>query len=70
MSTSKSSPFANAAADTSLIEVGQVADNSAEPDQVGAVSATSVESDAEFVSPVEIGGQKIVVTFDTGSADL
>ncbi|RAH49808.1 pepsin-like aspartic protease [Aspergillus brunneoviolaceus CBS 621.78] len=45
-------------------------DNSAEPDQVGAVSATSVESDAEFVSPVEIGGQKIVVTFDTGSADF
>ncbi|CAK42580.1 uncharacterized protein An15g06280, partial [Aspergillus niger] len=42
----------------------------AEPDQTGAVSATSVENDAEFVSPVLIGGQKIVMTFDTGSSDF
>ncbi|RAK83337.1 hypothetical protein ABZX51_008211 [Aspergillus tubingensis] len=41
-----------------------------EPDQTGAVSATSVESDAEFVSPVLIGGQKVVMTFDTGSSDF
>ena len=41
-----------------------------EPDQTGAVSATSVEDDAEFVSPVVIGGQKVVMTFDTGSSDL
>ncbi|OOF91654.1 hypothetical protein ASPCADRAFT_211010 [Aspergillus carbonarius ITEM 5010] len=41
-----------------------------EPDQTGAVSATSVEDDAEFVSPVVIGGQKVVMTFDTGSSDF
>ncbi|KAL4946366.1 hypothetical protein BDV06DRAFT_136836 [Aspergillus oleicola] len=41
-----------------------------EPDLVGAVSAKSVEGDASFVSPITIGGQDIVVTFDTGSSDL
>ncbi|PWY89006.1 aspergillopepsin A-like aspartic endopeptidase [Aspergillus heteromorphus CBS 117.55] len=45
-------------------------DDDSEPDQTGAVSATSVEGDAEFVSPVIIGGQKIVMTFDTGSSDF
>ncbi|KAL4893479.1 aspartic peptidase domain-containing protein [Aspergillus ambiguus] len=42
----------------------------AEPDQVGAVSAASVQNDAAFVSPVKIGGQEIVMNFDTGSADF
>lgn len=41
-----------------------------EPDRTGTVSATSVQNDAEFVSPVIIGGQKITMTFDTGSSDL
>ncbi|GMF67936.1 unnamed protein product [Aspergillus oryzae] len=41
-----------------------------EPDQKGAVSASSVLGDAAFVSPVIIGGQKVVLNFDTGSADL
>lgn len=41
-----------------------------EPDRTGTVSATSVQNDAEFVSPVIIGGQKIIMTFDTGSSDL
>ncbi|KAF5859364.1 hypothetical protein ETB97_002924 [Aspergillus alliaceus] len=41
-----------------------------EPDQKGAVSASSVQGDAAFVSPVTIGGQKIVLNFDTGSADF
>jgi hypothetical protein len=41
-----------------------------EPEQTGAVSAQSVQNDAAFVSPVTIGGQKIVMNFDTGSADL
>ncbi|KAL4958030.1 aspartic peptidase domain-containing protein [Aspergillus filifer] len=41
-----------------------------EPDLVGAVSAKSVEGDASFVSPISIGGQDLVVTFDTGSSDL
>lgn len=41
-----------------------------EEDQRGDVTATSVQSDAQFVSPVKIGGQEIVMNFDTGSADL
>ncbi|KAF7589768.1 hypothetical protein BBP40_003876 [Aspergillus hancockii] len=41
-----------------------------EPDQKGAVSASSVQGDAAFVSPVIIGDQKIVLNFDTGSADF
>ncbi|KAE8380140.1 aspartic peptidase domain-containing protein [Aspergillus bertholletiae] len=41
-----------------------------ESDQKGAVSATSVLGDAAFVSPVTVGGQKLVLNFDTGSADF
>jgi len=41
-----------------------------EDDQTGDVSAVSVQGDAQFVSPVTIGGQTIVMNFDTGSADL
>ncbi|KAJ5159730.1 aspergillopepsin A-like aspartic endopeptidase [Penicillium canariense] len=41
-----------------------------EPDQTGAVSATSVQGDVEFVSPVTIGGQTVTMDFDTGSADM
>ncbi|BCR90522.1 pepsin-like aspartic protease [Aspergillus chevalieri] len=39
-------------------------------DQTGEVSAVSVQGDAQFVSPVTIGGQTIVMNFDTGSADF
>ncbi|KAJ5690536.1 aspergillopepsin A-like aspartic endopeptidase [Penicillium macrosclerotiorum] len=54
---------------TSAVSTNQ---NSAttEPDQTGAVSATSVQSDVEFVSPVTIGGQTITMDFDTGSSDM
>lgn len=44
--------------------------NSAESDQTGAVTATSVQNDVEFVSPVTIGGQNMTLNFDTGSSDL
>ncbi|KAL4787893.1 aspartic peptidase domain-containing protein [Aspergillus varians] len=40
-----------------------------ESDLNGTVSAASVNGDASFVSPITIGGQKLVVTFDTGSSD-
>lgn len=36
----------------------------------GSVDAKSVQGDSEFVSPVLIGGQKITLDFDTGSADM
>nr|AAL40802.2 pepsin-type protease [Rasamsonia emersonii] len=44
--------------------------NPSEPDEQGAVSAMSINNDAEFVSPVQIGGQTLVMDFDTGSSDL
>ncbi|KAJ5900801.1 aspergillopepsin A-like aspartic endopeptidase [Penicillium subrubescens] len=53
---------------TSVVKTNQNTIN--EPDQTGAVSATSVQSDVEFVSPVTIGGQTITMDFDTGSADM
>ncbi|KAJ5209751.1 hypothetical protein N7449_004130 [Penicillium cf. viridicatum] len=39
-------------------------------DQTGAVDATSVDGDVEFVSPVNIGGQTLDLNFDSGSADM
>jgi aspergillopepsin I len=45
-------------------------DSSDETDQTGSVSATSVQGDVEFVSPVQIGGQTVVMDFDTGSSDM
>ncbi|KAJ5980753.1 aspergillopepsin A-like aspartic endopeptidase [Penicillium waksmanii] len=45
-------------------------DSSDGTDQTGSVSATSVQGDVEFVSPVQIGGQMIVMDFDTGSSDM
>lgn len=44
--------------------------NSGESEQTGSVSATSVQGDVEFVSPVQIGGQTVVMDFDTGSSDM
>lgn len=34
------------------------------------VDATPEEGDAEFLSPITIGGQKLMMNFDTGSSDL
>lgn len=37
----------------------------------GSVSATPVDlSDDEYISSVEVGGQKVLIDFDTGSSDL
>lgn len=51
-----------------IIQQSNEPDN--EPERTGSVSATSIQSDVQFVSPVTIGGQKIVMNFDTGSSDL
>lgn len=44
--------------------------NAAASNKTGAVTATSIEGDIEFVSPVTIGGQTLDMNFDTGSSDL
>ena len=36
----------------------------------GTVTATPEQYDAEYLCPVEIGGQTLNLDFDTGSADL
>lgn len=36
----------------------------------GETSATGTQNDAQFLSPITVGGQQIVVDFDTGSSDL
>ncbi|PHH91982.1 hypothetical protein CDD83_9429 [Cordyceps sp. RAO-2017] len=38
--------------------------------QKGSTAAIPAKNDAEFLSPVEIGGQKLNLIFDTGSSDL
>jgi aspergillopepsin I len=47
-----------------------VKEGAAESDQTGTVTATSVDGDVEFISPIDIGGQTMNVDFDTGSADM
>ena len=39
-------------------------------DDNGNVTATGAQSDAEFLSPVSVGGQTLVMDFDTGSSDM
>ena len=35
----------------------------------GETTATGTNNDAQFLSPVTVGGQEIVVNFDSGSSD-
>jgi hypothetical protein len=43
---------------------------SSDDDGTGEVTATPEENESEYLSPVTIGGQKLNLNFDTGSADL
>lgn len=36
----------------------------------GQVSATGTQNDAEFLSPVSVGGQTLIMDFDSGSSDM
>ena len=38
--------------------------------QTGNVTNTPEDGDVEFLSPITVGGQKMVMDFDTGSSDL
>lgn len=39
-------------------------------EETGRVTNTPTENNVEFLSPVQIGGQTLMLNFDTGSADL
>lgn len=52
---------------TTLVPAEKVA---ASTDETGDVTATPVQDDAEFLSPISVGGQTLVMDFDTGSSDL
>ena len=43
---------------------------SSDDDGTGEVTASPEENESEYLSPVTIGGQKLNLNFDTGSADL
>ena len=36
----------------------------------GDVTATASQDDAQFLSPVTVGGQQLVMNFDSGSSDM
>lgn len=48
---------------------GAVSDATA-TSQTGDVANTPEDGDVEFVAPITVGGQTIVMDFDTGSSDL
>ena len=50
--------------------VSDVATPSGSSSETGEVSNTPTSSDAEYLSPITIGGQQIMMDFDTGSSDL
>jgi hypothetical protein len=55
---------------TSLVPVSVLAASNSTGSENGDVSATSSQNDAEFLSPVTVGGQTLVMNFDTGSSDM
>lgn len=62
--------------DISIVPTGDVAAkisvaaaNSTTGSENGETSATGTQNDAQFLSPVTVGGQEIVVNFDSGSSD-
>ncbi|KAJ5200457.1 Peptidase A1 [Penicillium cf. griseofulvum] len=61
-------PFDTKHTPTASVKVAK--EDVAHSEQTGAVDATSVDGDVEFVSPVNIGGQTLDLNFDTGSADM
>jgi len=62
--------------DISIVPTGDVAEHiqSAAADSTansedGETTATGTQNDAQFLSPVTIGGQELIVNFDSGSSD-
>jgi hypothetical protein len=46
------------------------ANNGVNATEDGGVSASPTQNDAEFLSPVSVGGQTLVLNFDSGSSDM
>jgi hypothetical protein len=55
---------------TNLVPVSLLAASNSNGSDDGLVFATSSQNDAEFLSPVTVGGQTLVMDFDTGSSDM
>src|ERR1700756_1262552 len=55
---------------TNLVPLSELAASSSNGTESGLVSTTSSQNDAEFLSPVTVGGQTLVMDFDTGSSDM
>ena len=50
--------------------VSNVASNGSSSSETGEVGNDPTQNDSEYLSPITIGGQQIMVDFDTGSSDL
>jgi hypothetical protein len=55
---------------TGLVPIAELAASNGSGSDNGQVSAASSQNDAEFLSPVTVGGQTLVMNFDTGSSDM
>src|SRR4051812_33647651 len=55
---------------TNLVPLSQLAAASGTGFENGQVATTSSQNDAEFLSPVTVGGQTLIMNFDTGSSDM
>jgi hypothetical protein len=55
---------------TNLVPISDLAASNGNSSEMGLVSATSSQNEAEFLSPVTVGGQTLVMDFDTGSSDM
>lgn len=51
-------------------KVSSAAANSTKGTEDGQTSAVGTQNDAQFLSPVKVGGQEMVVNFDSGSSDF
>lgn len=55
---------------TPSVDVKATANANASEKVEGSVSAKPEEADAEFLSPITVGGQQMMMDFDTGSSDM
>jgi len=62
--------------DISIVPSGDVAEhiqsaaaNSTAESENGETTATGTQNDAQFLSPISVGGQELIVNFDSGSSD-